>query len=128
MPRPSRSVCKIRTLIASAGQLRVALQLSHMFRAAYQKACKFTKPVLQFSVHMDGKCQAGAATFIILNEDGWILTAAHVMMNTLAIRKSNSQSRAWETRRDAINSDTKLSSKERSKQLATLGKPHKKSL
>jgi hypothetical protein len=97
-----------------------------MFRDAYERACKFTFPVIQFVLTVEGKCSAGAAAFIIINPDGWIITAAHVMKDSIALAQSDHAARDWESRRDAIRNDASLSAKERSRRISALGQLQKK--
>jgi hypothetical protein len=37
-----------------------------MFRDAYEHACKFTFPVVQFMLTVEGECSAGAAAFVVI--------------------------------------------------------------
>jgi hypothetical protein len=53
-----------------------------MFRDAYEKARAFTRPVVQFGLTVEGKCTAGAAAFVVVNSDGWFVTAAHVIKSS----------------------------------------------
>jgi hypothetical protein len=97
-----------------------------MFRDAYERACRFTEPVIDFCLTVEGECSAGLSALVIVNPDGWIVTAAHVVQSAAALAKADSDARAWETKRDAIKADTSLSAKERSRQLSGLGQPKKK--
>jgi hypothetical protein len=96
-----------------------------MFRLAYEKACKFTFPVVQFWSTLQGKCGAGIAAFIVVNSDGWIVTAAHVANDAAKLAKADNDARVWEQARDAIKADQSISAKERSRKLAALGNPDK---
>lgn len=50
-----------------------------MFRHAYKVAADFTIPVIVSLLYLDGRveCQVGAA--VVVNDDGWLLTAAHIL-------------------------------------------------
>jgi hypothetical protein len=50
-----------------------------MFSVACEKAANFTRPVVRSTMNLDGAVQTGVATFILLNEEGWAATAAHVL-------------------------------------------------
>lgn len=50
-----------------------------MFQKAYEIASQYTKPVLISHRFFDGKTDSGLGSFIIINDEGWILTAAHLI-------------------------------------------------
>ncbi|MFC3810770.1 S1 family peptidase [Lacihabitans lacunae] len=50
-----------------------------MFSEAFKLASKYTFPVLVSSRFFDGTVESGIGSFIIINEEGWILTAAHII-------------------------------------------------
>lgn len=55
-----------------------------MFQNAIKIAQQFTRPIVILSRNENGICSASVAgAFIILNEDGWILTANHIAENIL---------------------------------------------
>jgi hypothetical protein len=97
-----------------------------MFRKAIAQAQEFTFPVVQYWLTVEGKCMAGAAACIVINSDGWIITAGHVMKQSIAISQSHGAALDWEKRRDAIRADGSLSAKEREKHLKALGHLNKK--
>lgn len=97
-----------------------------MFRDAVEEACQFTFPVVQYSLTVEGKCTAGPAAFVVVNSDGWIVTAGHVMQDFVAIAQSDNFARQWEKDRDAIRNDTSLTAKARTKKLDALGQLNKK--
>ena len=49
-----------------------------MFSDAFQKVSSYTRPVVTSIRMHDGTVFSDVATFIVLNEDGWIMTAGHV--------------------------------------------------
>lgn len=49
-----------------------------MFADACEKAAKFTRPLIISTRQMDGKVNATCGAFIILNREGWIITAGHM--------------------------------------------------
>jgi hypothetical protein len=99
-----------------------------MFRDAYEKARAFTRPVVQFGLTVEGKCTAGAAAFVVVNSDGWFVTAAHVIKSIADCIKSDCDARAWEKERDNIKADSTPSTGQRDKKLKSLGSPHKKAV
>lgn len=49
-----------------------------MFAKAYQIASNFTQPVLISTLRFDGTVECNIGSFVIVNPEGWIVTAAHV--------------------------------------------------
>jgi Trypsin-like peptidase domain len=49
-----------------------------MFVKAVEHASKFTSPVVISSRTVGGKVTSGCGSFVIVNDEGWILTAAHI--------------------------------------------------
>ena len=58
-----------------------------MFADAYEIVTRFTRPVVVSSRTRGGTVTSGLAAFVVLNEDGWFATAAHVLSTWLAFRK-----------------------------------------
>jgi hypothetical protein len=50
-----------------------------MFSKAYSLASKYTFPVLISNRFFDGTVESGVGSFVIINDEGWIITAAHVL-------------------------------------------------
>lgn len=50
-----------------------------MFADAIEAARPYTWPLIVSMRYYDGSVESGLATFIVLNRDGWILTAAHAL-------------------------------------------------
>jgi hypothetical protein len=49
-----------------------------MFASACEKAAQFTRPLITSVRHVNGEVNATCGTFVVLNEDGWIMTAGHM--------------------------------------------------
>jgi len=49
-----------------------------MFAEACQKVMKYTRPVAVSTRNYDGTCNTDIATMIVINSDGWAITAGHV--------------------------------------------------
>ena len=58
-----------------------------MFADAYEIVTRFTRPVVVSSRTQDGKVTSGLAAFVMLNDDGWFATAAHVLGSWLQWRR-----------------------------------------
>ncbi len=52
--------------------------LGVMFAEACEKAKEFTRPVVVSTRHHSGEVKAECASFMVLNREGWIVTAGHV--------------------------------------------------
>lgn len=53
-----------------------------MFVEAIEKASAFTFPLIISNRYQDGSISSSLGSFIILNEEGWLLTAAHIIQET----------------------------------------------
>lgn len=51
----------------------------NMFVQAIEKASAFTFPLIISNKYQDGSVSSSLGAFIILNEEGWLLTAAHIV-------------------------------------------------
>lgn len=61
-----------------------------MFADAYELASKFTHPLVVSVRRHGGTVQSSIGTFIVLNRDGWVLTAAHLIA-VIATHKTHSE-------------------------------------
>jgi hypothetical protein len=87
-----------------------------MFSTAYQVARNFTRPVATSWRAMNGTVNCGLATFIVVNKDGWIITAAHVLnVNSLRVQHM-AEKESYDAKRAAIAADSNLSPGQRKKQ------------
>src|SRR5882757_7502024 len=50
-----------------------------MFREACQLAMAFTQPVVMSLRTSTGICKSSVGTFVVVNNEGWIVTAAHII-------------------------------------------------
>lgn len=58
-----------------------------MFNKAYNIANKYTQPLMVTLRFFDGSIEGGLGSFIILNQDGWCMTAAHNFGASFAFRQ-----------------------------------------
>jgi hypothetical protein len=91
----------------------------------FQKACaiarNFTFPVVISRLTVGGACEAGIGTFMPVNNEGWIVTAAHILQLMAKMSIEETQTREFKARIASINDDGTLSKKERRRKLAELG-------
>jgi S1-C subfamily serine protease len=50
-----------------------------MFVNAYAEAEKFTRPIVISTLRVSGEVRTGMGAFVVLNADGWIATAGHII-------------------------------------------------
>jgi S1-C subfamily serine protease len=77
-----------------------------MFAKAMELVAQFTRPVILSKRLEDKTVQSGMATFVVVNKDGWILTAAHVVNDVLLAEQHGKERAEYQTKLNAINADT----------------------
>lgn len=87
-----------------------------MFTKSLEEVSQFTLPVIISKRYMSGDVEAGCATFIIINSEGWILTSAHVLGDLLKSKEDAKKINTYKKELETINSNTKLNAKQRNKQ------------
>lgn len=88
-----------------------------MFKTAYEAASKFTQPLIVSYRFYDKTVESGLGTFIILNDDGWLITAAHNLEIFYTYSQHEKEIKEHQTKVDAINL---LKENQRKKQFKTL--------
>jgi hypothetical protein len=87
-----------------------------VFRAATASARGFTKPVVASSRRWDGTVESGCGAFIVLNDEGWIVSVAH-MLNVAQQRASDADAiRDHEAQLSAVDARTDLTPKQRARE------------
>jgi trypsin-like peptidase len=79
-----------------------------VFADAIQIASGFTFPVAIAHRVWGGQIRAGAAAFIVLNSDGWIVTSSHVFDTALKADQDRLKVQPLQNEIDKIRSDTRL--------------------
>jgi hypothetical protein len=98
-----------------------------MFRKAISKARLFTQPVIVSGVTASGKCSSLIGAFTIVNEDGWIVTAGHIMSKFYEFLKQAEDNRVIDAKKASIRADNALSDKQKRleiNKLPRLGRDH----
>jgi hypothetical protein len=93
-----------------------------MFRQALALAQGFTAPVVLSRKTLGGACSSAIGSFIVVNRDGWIMTAAHILEQLDQLVMGEQAMRAYEAQRTTIETDTSLGSNERRRRIAALPK------
>jgi len=91
-----------------------------MFANAYEIASIYTQPVLVSFRLFDGKIESGLGSFVIINEDGWIITAAHILDSLAAVNQNAKEIQEYQTKIAEIDSDVKLNAKAKGKRKRAL--------
>ena len=93
-----------------------------MFRNAYALARQFTAPIIASQRQVSGKCSSSIGAFVVINSDGWIATAGHVLEQMAAMTSSMETCRERANREQAIRNDASIDEKERRARLKQLGR------
>jgi hypothetical protein len=91
-----------------------------MFAEAYAKARCFTRPVVISTRFYDGSVECGCGAFVVLNDEGWIMTVAHIWQSFLAYQKHAKEIAEYNQKVQAIEQDQKLDAKHKKKRIAHL--------
>jgi hypothetical protein len=87
-----------------------------MFSKAFQLAAQFTRPLVVSTRTYDGRVEAGVGAYIVLNREGWIITAAHVFASQIKFNQDLEAMKAY-TDLAAEADSQQLGSKERRRKL-----------
>jgi len=93
-----------------------------VFRKANTIARDFTRAVIMSRMTVAGACSAGIGAFVVVNDEGWIVTAAHILDNIIELGNAEREYLAHQQREGQIRADAALDEKTRRKQLQGLGK------
>ncbi|MCK4273321.1 MAG: trypsin-like peptidase domain-containing protein [Dehalococcoidales bacterium] len=88
-----------------------------MFAKACELANHFTRPIIVSMRFYDKSIECGAAAFVVLNDEGWIITAAHIWGPILAFQKHAAEMKQYEEQIKKAEQDRTLTAKQRKKQL-----------
>ncbi len=91
-----------------------------MFADACKLASRCTYPVIIARRHYDRTTKCGWGAFVVLNESGWIATAAHLLDADAALQRSGREIAEYESKVLAIKQDRGLSGEVRKRKLSRL--------
>ncbi|MCI0428739.1 MAG: serine protease [Acidobacteria bacterium] len=91
-----------------------------MFANACELARSFTRPVVLSRRDRAGNCSAAIGTFIVVNKDGWAVTAWHIVEEAERAAKATKEFQDAEASRATIYADPTIDKKERSRRLKAL--------
>jgi len=88
-----------------------------MFANAVTLARNFTKPLVISHRKYDGSCAAGMGTYVIINDEGWFVTAFHVIRQITDLSNAQSAYYTLLTDRDKVTNDSNLTGHQKEKRL-----------
>jgi hypothetical protein len=91
-----------------------------MFADAYDKARCFTLPVIISTRLFDGSVECGCGAFVVLNDEGWIMTVAHIWQSHFAYINHMSEIADYNQKLKEIEKSTSLDAKHKRKKIAQL--------
>ncbi len=99
-----------------------------MFAEAIRSVQDFARPVVISQRRMTGKCQATIATFVVINRDGWAVTAWHVLDILIKATAEAADYVAIMANRAAVLGDSKLTDRERRQKLKRFPEPRRNAI
>ena len=84
-----------------------------MFVDAFALAEHFTRPIVISTRRLNGKVESAVATYVLLNADGWFLTAGHVFDLWRGFELHLTEVRNYRAAEDAITADPSLNADQR---------------
>lgn len=95
-----------------------------MFSKAYGIASQYTRPVIVLKRLENGTVAASMASFVLLNKDGWALTAAHVVLDAMVAQQHGQERAAYNQQLSAIQNNAAYSVGKKKHELNKLTKNH----
>lgn len=93
-----------------------------MFAEACRRAMCYTKPLIACFVNVSGAANAGNGSMVIVNSDGWFLTAAHMFSSLVKQQSDAPHVQKYTTEVAEIEALTNLDAKHKQKRISKL--PH----
>lgn len=91
-----------------------------MFATACTHARSFTLPVIISTRFFDGTVECSCGAFVVLNDEGWLMTVAHIWQSFFAYQNHAKEIAEHNAKRQAIEQDQNLDSKHKRKKIAHL--------
>ena len=79
-----------------------------MFKKAYEIASQYTHPVILSMKFFDNTVESGLGSFVILNDEGWIVTCAHILDPAFAHQNHSKEISDFTRKVDSIKNNPKL--------------------
>ena len=94
-----------------------------MFQKAIKISQEYTLPVVISFRREKGETDSVIGSFILLNDEGWILTAQHIVEKIQELINEFNLYKSYKKESSAINSDISLSKAQRKKKMRSINKP-----
>lgn len=91
-----------------------------MFANAYKLASCFTRPVISSTRFFDKTVECGCGAFIVINDEGWIITVAHLWNSYSAFQQHGKEISDYGRQLETIQQDQKLNTKRKHKKISRL--------
>jgi len=91
-----------------------------MFHNAYKLASRYTQPFIITMKCYDGSVESGLGSFVMINNDGWAMTAAHNFGAIFSYSQHQPEVKAYEERLGMINASQQLNDEEKDGQRKAL--------
>ena len=91
-----------------------------MFADAYKIASSFTQPVVISTRCFDKTVECGCGAFIVLNDEGWIITVAHFWESYFAFQHHTKEIADYHAQFQVIQHDQKIDAKQKRKRIGRL--------
>lgn len=88
-----------------------------MFRQACDIAKDFTIPIIILKKLCSGECQSAIAAGVVVNKEGWLLTANHVVKSIMALADECEKTQKLIEERRLVQVDSSLTDKEKRRKL-----------
>ena len=90
-----------------------------MFSQCLQNVSKYTLPVIFSRRFYDGRIGSGCGSFLVVNREGWVITAAHIVSDIATINIHGPEIAKFEHEREIIINSS-LHEKDKRKRLQLL--------
>jgi S1-C subfamily serine protease len=104
-----------------AKMFRGKLIRGYMFVNAIKKARRFTLPIVSSYVNPDGSLGAGVGACIVVNKDGWVLTANHILQGLEDLQRRKDAFDSYQATVADIQQDKGLLPDQKVKKIRKLG-------
>lgn len=92
-----------------------------MFTKPLKEVMEYTRPLVISTRSIDGKVQSSCGTYIILNDEGWIMTAAHILIPMIQFQQHKAEVSKYQEELQKID-NSKLSEKQKKQKTKQLKK------
>lgn len=95
-----------------------------MFSKAYEKATSYTYPIVISTRTFDNKINCSVGAYVIINNEGWVLTVAHILSLFLKASNDIKEYEIYKREINKIKTNKKLNHDQIRKRISKI-KPHK---